>query len=223
MTDSISSLFGRSPVRPLQLHMEKVQTGVEELKNFCQACALEDWVEAERIYNLIGTLEQQADDMKNELRANLPKFQLMPVARSDILSLLGMQDKLINCSKDISGLMLGRKMIIPSEIAEIFSDFIDKSIATSAQALRTIQELDALFETGFDSRELAKINGSIEAIDALESECDSVQVQLRAEIMKIENSGPPVQVMFLYRIVEDVGELSDLAHRVGNRLTILLA
>ena len=41
--------------------------------------------------------------------------------------------------------------------------------------------------------------------------------------MDLEKDLNPVDVMFLYQIIEWVGDLADLAERVGARLEILLA
>lgn len=43
---TISSLFGSSPVKPLQTHMASVQECIVELVPFFQAVIQEDWKEA---------------------------------------------------------------------------------------------------------------------------------------------------------------------------------
>ena len=50
-----------------------------------------------------------------------------------------------------------------------------------------------------------------------------MQVAIRTQLFAVENELPPVQVIFLYRIIEWVGDLADLAQRVGSRLEIMLA
>ncbi|MEE2652182.1 MAG: DUF47 family protein, partial [Pseudomonadota bacterium] len=39
----------------------------------------------------------------------------------------------------------------------------------------------------------------------------------------IERELPPVDVMFLYKIIELIGELSDKSQKVGSRLQIVIA
>jgi len=39
----------------------------------------------------------------------------------------------------------------------------------------------------------------------------------------MESSLPPVDVMFLYEVIDDIGEIADLSQRVGSRLEYLLA
>jgi predicted phosphate transport protein (TIGR00153 family) len=50
-----------------------------------------------------------------------------------------------------------------------------------------------------------------------------MQIKLRKKLLGIEDTLKPVDVMFLYQIIDWVGDLADLAERVGSRLEILLA
>jgi hypothetical protein len=50
-----------------------------------------------------------------------------------------------------------------------------------------------------------------------------MQIALRKDLLALERDLNPVDVMFLYQIIDWVGDLADLAERVGARLEILLA
>jgi uncharacterized protein Yka (UPF0111/DUF47 family) len=41
--------------------------------------------------------------------------------------------------------------------------------------------------------------------------------------MKVEKDLPPVDVIFYYKIIEGIGEVADIAQRVGSRVELLLA
>ena len=43
------------------------------------------------------------------------------------------------------------------------------------------------------------------------------------ELYLLEKGLPPVDVMFLYQIIEWIGDVADRAQRVGNRLELLMA
>ena len=49
------------------------------------------------------------------------------------------------------------------------------------------------------------------------------QIAIRAALLKKEQELPPVDVMFMYKIIEWIGDLADLAQRVGSRLELMLA
>jgi hypothetical protein len=216
-------MFGASPVRPLQKHMESVQTCVQQLVPFFDAVLAHNWDEAGKCRDEIARLEGAADDLKRELRLNLPKGLFMAVSRRDLLEVLTMQDKIANKAKDITGLIIGRQMEFPESIGPLLKDFIQRSIDASAQAQKAINELDELVETGFRGTEVKLVESMIKTLDEIESDTDKIQVQVRAELFAIESHLNPVEVMFLYRIIDWIGDLGDLAQRVGSRLELMLA
>ncbi len=220
---TISSLFGSSPVKPLQAHMDRVQACIMELIPFFEAVFEENWGEARKQQGKISRLEREADKLKRNLRLHLPKSLFMPISRRDLLEILTMQDKIANKAKDIAGLITGRKMVIPAEIRDQFFEFVERSIDASAQAQKAINELDELVETGFRGGEVTLVQSMIKRLDEIESDTDRLQVRIRTEAAKLEKTLPPVDAMFLYKIIDWVGDLGDRAQQVGSRLELLLA
>jgi len=220
---TISSLFGSSPVAPLQAHMASVQECIVELVPFFKAVLKEDWTEAKAQQKVISKLEREADKLKKKLRLQLPKSLFMPVSRRDLLEVLTMQDKIANKAKDIAGIIIGRKMTFPKEVSEKLLDFVRRCIDASKQAQTAINELDELVETGFSGREVKLVQEMIKKLDDIESDTDKIQVKVRAELFKREKDLPPVDVMFMYRVIDGIGDLGDLSQRVGSRLELMLA
>lgn len=220
---NISSLFGRSPIKPIREHMATAQQAASDLIPFFEALIQGDLTTAEEIQRRISATENRADDLKKDLRLHLPNSLFMPVSRSDLLELLHAQDKIANTAQDIAGLAVGRQMEIPQNLQPLMTTFVHSAVATSAQALRAIDELDDLLEAGFAGREVEIAQRLTEELDELERESDKLEVQVRAALFKIEKDLPPIDVIFLYREIEWVGELADCAHGVGNRLQLLLA
>ena len=140
----LSSVFGRSPIGPIQKHITKAHECAMQLEPFFQAAFDGDWEKVKSIQHTIVTLEHEADDIKKSVRLSLPKSLFLPVPRSDLLEIVTVQDKVANRAKDIAGIVLGRQMHIPEEMREAFLDYVQRSIATSAQALRAMDELDEL-------------------------------------------------------------------------------
>ena len=168
-------------------------------------------------------MESDADQIKKDIRLHLPKSLWLPVNRSDLLNLITRQDKIANRAKDISGLMLGRKIVIPTAIAAMMLEFSKTAVATSAQAVRAIQEMDELVEAGFRGNVLDLVQGLITELDDLENKNDRLQVQVRAELFKIEDQLPPIEAMFLYQVIEWIGDLADRAQRVGSLMQLLIS
>ena len=220
---TISSLFGASPVRPLQTHMSRVESCVELLIPFFEAVLEGDWDRATALQKQISELEREADVLKRDLRLHLPKSLFMPVSRRDLLEVLTMQDKIANRAKDIAGIVTGRRMEFPEPIGILVLNFVKRSVDAARQAQTAINELDELVETGFRGNEVEMVESMIKHLDEIESDTDKLQVEIRAEVFKREAEMPPVNVMFLYKVIDGIGDLADRAQRVGSRLELMLA
>ena len=218
-----SRIFGNSPVSPLQKHIEKVVLCVEELIPYFDAVIKNDWGKAEKIQNNLAELENDADEIKNLLRMQLPSSLFMPMDRRDVLDVLQLQDKIANKAKDIAGLVLGRKMSLPESICNTYIEFLNRCVDATRQTQNAINELDELVAAGFRGNEVTRVKEMIKELHVIEDETDKIQIKLRAELYKIEKDLPPVDVMFIYKIIEWTGDLADNAQSTGNRLQLMLA
>lgn len=223
MANILANIFGTSPVQPLERHCDLAYQCSKQLNEFFAAVVKHDWEKAAASRDLIDQLEHQADDLKKEIRLHLPKSLFMPVPRQDLLELLLVQDKIANRAKDVSGLVLGRKMEIPEPIAKDFLEFVRRNVDAAKQARKSVRELDELFTTGFKGAEVSLVESLIEELDRIESDTDQRQAGLRAALFEIERTLDPVTVIFLYRVIELTGEVADMAERVGRRLELLLS
>ena len=147
----------------------------------------------------------------------------MPVPRQDLLELLLVQDNMANRTKDVSGLVVGRKMQIPDAIADDFLEFVKRNVDAAKQARKSVRELDELFTSGFRGAEVSLVESLIEELDQIETDTDTRQADLRSALFSVESSLQPVNVIFLYRVIELSGEIADMAERVGRRLELLFS
>jgi uncharacterized protein len=218
-----SAMFGRSPFQPLLAHIVKAQECADQLLPFFEASLVGDWDEAARIRETIMRLEHEADELKTDLRLNLPNTLFLPVSRTDLLELITVQDKMANKVRDITGIMLGRSMQIPEPLAQPMRDYMRTSVACVSQARQAMEELGTLLESGFGRNVSDVMQRLIRELHVLEHQADAQQVAIRRQLFALESQLPPVDVVFLYKIIDWVGELSDRAERVGSRLQILTA
>jgi uncharacterized protein len=225
MTQSnyFSRIFGSSPVTPLQKHIDKVVLCVEQLIPYFEFVLGNDWERATEIQAKLVQLENEADEIKNELRMSIPSSLFMPIDRRDVLEVLDLQDHIANKAKDISGLTLGRKMSLPESISNAYMEFLKRCIDATRQAQVAINELDELVVTGFRGDEAIRVKKMIEELHTIEDETDKIQVTLRAGLYKVEQELSPIDVMFIYKIIEWTGDLADTAQSTGNRLQLMLA
>ena len=223
MANFVANIFGSSPVMPLEKHIELAYGCAKKLRPLFAAAVSGDWSEAAKVREEIESIEQQADEIKNDIRLHLPKSLFMPVPRQDLLELLLVQDKIANRTRDVAGLVLLRKMMIPSAISDEFLEFVDRVIDAAKQARKSVRELDELFTTGFRGAEVELVTNLISELDQIETDTDKKQMQLNVALFEIEGTLNPIDAVYLYRIIELIGEIADMCERVGRRLELLLA
>ena len=216
-------IFGRSPFNPLQEHMGLCEQAAEQVEALLTLAGEDAWQEVEQVQAKIADLEKDADEHKRNIRTRLPRGFFLPVARADLLDLLTRQDKIANKAKDIAGLMLGRRMAFPSVMQVSVVSYARSSIAACRLAHEVVRELDELLATGFRGFQAKRVEGMIHKLDQSERENDEAQVKVRAELYALESELSPVDVMFLYRVIDWIGDLADHAQRVGHRLEMMLA
>ncbi len=176
-----------------------------------------------KIRKKISLLEKDADSLKREIRLTLPGGLFMPVERTDLLELLTQQDKIANKAKDISGRIIGRQLVLPQPMQKAFGAYLQRCLDAVSLAKRAINELDDLLETGFRGRQVELVAKMINELDLIEGDSDDLQIQLRRQLFALEAELNPIDVMFMYKIIEWVGGLADLAECVGSRLELMLA
>jgi predicted phosphate transport protein (TIGR00153 family) len=220
---SIFNMFGPSPIKPIEQHMHKAYLCAKQLYPFFEAVLQNDWEEAKTIKEKVIAFEKAADLIKRDLRLHLPTGLFLPVARSDVLELLNAQDKIANKAEDIVGLTMSRQMTIPTNLQLPFMSFLHRCLDASKQACKAINELDELLETGFRGNEVKIVEEMILMLDEIEHDCDKQLADIEHKIFEMEKDLPTIDVVFLYQLVQWVGDLADQAQTVGGKLQILIA
>ena len=223
MMGNLFNMFGPSPIRPIEQHMYQVYQCAKQLIPFFDAVLLQDWDTARTIQASIVALEKEADVIKRDLRLHLPTGLFLPVGRTDVLELLSVQDRIANKAEDIAGLMIGRQMLIPDALSGLLMPLLTRSLDAAKQACKAINELDQLLESGFRGSEVNIVEDMIVTLDEIEHDSDRKLSDMRHRIFEIEGDLPALEVMFLYKLVQWIGDLADLAQTVGGRLQILIA
>jgi|TARA_B100001079_G_scaffold237181_1_gene220061 predicted phosphate transport protein (TIGR00153 family) len=218
---TFSDLISKSPLGPIQVHMKKSKDCAEELIIFIEAVIQDNWDKALLSRERIVVLEKEADVLKAETRDLLPKGLFLSIPRGDLLDLIGLSDDIPNTVKDISGLVLGRRMAIPKQICGAFKELVKESVGIVITAANAIDQLSEVSKLAFGSKASNKLDEIILELDSLEADNDNTEVTVRRQLFEIEKDLPPVDVMFLYDVINKLGELADRAEQVGHRITLI--
>ena len=222
-TSPIANLFGRSPIKPLQEHMKAVRQCASEVIPLFQALLDGDQERVQAHKERIFELEQEADDLKNDIRSHLPKSLFMPMDRRDFLDMLNAQDSIADSAQDIAGYLVLRGMVIPEQMRVSLIPYVERSVDAVLQCDKIINELDELLTTSFRGRSADQVFEMIDVLGKLETEGDDMGMELTQVLFEHEAELSPVSVFLWLEILKEIGDLADFAEDVGDRLRLLIA
>lgn len=219
----LASLFGRSPIDPINAHITTVHRCVLTLEPFFQAVISNEWDTAYHTEARISTQLEEAGKIKRNIHRQLPDSLYLPVARGDLLALLVIQDNMARQVKEMVTLVVERKMEIPTALHAIFMSALHSLVALSKQSLDAVSELEGLVETGFQGREVVIVESMLGELDSLERITAKSLSTVRIQLFDLESELAPVDIVFLYKLMDWLGELTRSAAQVGGHLQLLLA
>jgi predicted phosphate transport protein (TIGR00153 family) len=220
---SFLSLFGQSPFKPLQEHMRIVVRCANEVPPLFEAVQAGDRDKVEELHDSIFKLENDADEIKNQLRAHLPKSMFMPVDRTDLLEILDLQDSIADAAQDIAGMMVVRELTLPPEMRRPLMGLTRRCVDACNQLAKIMEELDELVETGFRGPESDKVMEMIAELNRIESDTDARAIELMRALFKHEDEIGAVSTIMWDRVIHWIGDLANYAERAGNRHRLLIA
>jgi len=218
----IDKLVGRSPIEPMQQHMQAATDCARAIVPLVEAMASGNIEEISACRAEIDRLEHVADEIKHEIRSHLPRRLMLAMERRDMLEILDYQDSMADVTQDVAELADQRRMQLPAELVQPFRALAERVIAACDQAQRIINELDELLETGFAGREVTRVEGMIEELGRIESETDVLQDTACRALFAIEDE-LGIATVYLHQSILWIADIADYAERVGNRLRLLIA
>ncbi|MBT4807205.1 MAG: TIGR00153 family protein [Acidiferrobacteraceae bacterium] len=218
----IDQLVGRSPIAPMQKHMQVAVLCAREVVPLLEAMAVGDNDSIRDCRAKIDRLEHEADQIKHEIRSHTPKRFMMALDRRTILEILDYQDSIADVAQDIAELVDQRSMHLPDALKEPVLLLANRVVAACEQGQRIIDELDELVETGFGDAEVARVDEMISELGRLETETDALLDKAARKLFSIEEE-LGVATIFWHQVIRQIATLADLSERVGNRLRLLMA
>ena len=220
---NLTDVIGNSPLSTLERHVRVCADCVNLLPEYFEAAQAGEWKRASDLRDKIAKLESIADDLKLEVRSNLPRGLWMSVSRADLLELVRMQDKMANDTKDVAGLSLGRELAFPAKLEKSLFKYLAAITDCTNQTVEVIVALRELSRSAFGSRQVDAIAKMVTMVEKVERKSDDQQQALRAKLRKYEADLSPIDAVFLYQLLSQIGEIADSAEKVSHRAQIISA
>jgi hypothetical protein len=183
----------------------------------------QDRAETEEFGHNIIQLETEADTIKQTFRLDMPNTLLLPVDREDLLKLISDQDRMADTTEDIAKILIFRNMVVPDSLKEILDELLEGTMEISAAAKDMIEQLDELLQVGFRGREQKRVYEMISGVRRSEHNIDNILFRAKQTLFANEKGMDPVSVMFWYLLIDLLGNISDQAENVADRLLLFIS
>tara|TARA_A100001037_G_scaffold306564_1_gene352759 strand:- start:28710 stop:29381 length:672 start_codon:yes stop_codon:yes gene_type:complete len=219
---AIVQLFSKSPFGPLQEHLIKVGDCVELVKPLFQALLDNDDESLRSIAKQISKLEHSADEIKNEIRDNLPRNIFMPVNRSDFLNLLSQQDSIADTVEDIAFLLTVRKTNCPESWRDSLLSYVHKCVNVFNDTSEIYESLDSLVQSGMTGSEANTVLKKINEIGMKEWEVDKTQFEMLSNMFSMEDDMKPADLFWWSKIFKELGDIGNYSEKSVNSIRMMI-
>lgn len=214
----IQELFGRSPFGPLVEHTKKVHECMQFIRPLLEAVAKEDYKEVRRLQDSVSRLEYEADQIKHEIRENLPRRFFLPVAREELDAFLHSQDKIADRAEDFAVVLIIRNTKLHPDLKDEFFVFVDQVLQVGSRLMEAAEELVNLAETSFGGAEAEKVLHLVTDLGEDEWKADRMQRMLSRHIYSLETELDPVTISFYEKMLRTLSAIANAAENTGELL-----
>ena len=216
----ISSLFYKSPFENLQKHADKVKECSQLFKEAAVCHIDEECKEFDLLTERVDQLEDEADDIKRNIRNHLPRGILMPVDKFQFLWYLREQDKVLDGVEEALFWLSFRPLSMPEDIG---AD-IHKLVEAIIPPIELLSDLVFLANKYFRNRSneiREQVKAIIRDIRKYEGDADQLERELKFKIFSTVKD--PLAVFHLVWLVEIVGQIPDHAQNASDRMRAMIA
>ncbi|MBF0622193.1 MAG: TIGR00153 family protein [Magnetococcales bacterium] len=219
----LMSIFRTSPFEVLISHASKVVQCANSLTALFAAMKADDSAAIVRIKDDMFRMVSEAEALRVNLHANLPKSLFLPVNRNVLLETMSFQDGIASAALEIVGLVSQRKMVVPDWMDEKLTVFVTSCLDTCEQVEALVREMNNLVEAGFKGRTAERVQEMIRVLGEMESESDRQGDAMARWLFENEEKMDPVSVMFWYQVIRWAGKVADRAEGVGQHISLMIA
>lgn len=159
--------------------------------------------------DIIKILEGRADDLRQDIEAQLYVQTLIPESRGDVLQILENMDDIIDFSKTIMFDFFVEKPEIPAQLHERIRKLAEVAV-DSTQAL--VQSTRSYFY------DVNSVKDHLHKVKFFENESDHLAEKLKREIFHLEIDLE--KKLHLKNFIVSIDSISDVAEKISNRLSI---
>jgi predicted phosphate transport protein (TIGR00153 family) len=219
----LGRLLGRSPIAPLQQHMQLAEESVQLLCQLVQAAGDGSAGHGSEIAGLLEDCAGRARQLRRDIRHHLPRGLLLAMPRPDLLELLQLQQALVDGALAASRPLAVRGISPPPALRKSLDRLCTLVADCASQAQAAIRELDELLSQGFGDHEHKVMERALNALEKQRERCEQQQQRLLRATHRSESALDALDAIFLYRLTDDLAGLGAMSGEIGEQLRLLMA
>jgi len=214
-------MFMTSPFDGLKEHAEKVKECALLFQQAIECRLSEKCYSFENFRNEVTRLESEADAIKRRIRGHLPLGTFLTVDKFQIFRYIKEQDEVLDKVEDtLDWISFKPDFTIQEEIAKNIKQLVDMTLNPIEELSLLIDKAREYFQTYSEANRL-KVKEVINKLRTYEHEADKIEKTLKRQIFMSETD--PVNVFFLIKLVEDIGDIADHAENTGDMMRAMIA
>lgn len=194
----------------LDEYLDKLNGITSYMDGAIRAYLNQDTEEFSRRFRQINEFENQLDTLRRDIEAEIYSKRLLPDTRDDVLELLENLDKIPNRIQSTIREMTFQKICIPEGLHSSLTELAGRNVQIVQVLIRVI---NAFLYRPHDVRD------SVKDLSHHEHEGDVIEQQVLKLIFDDASLGL-AEKMQLYRFVERVGSICDMAEDLGDHIMI---
>lgn len=211
------------PMKGLNRHAAEVYKVVKPLRLALKAYISGDYSCFKKYSRQVLKIEGRADDIKHEIRENMPWGILMPVDKSFFLMALHEEDAILDHAEDLVVWLDMRRTKIPEDIAEKFLHYFDMIDDTLNTYTKLAALVTNLMEKGFTTEGREKVEMAIDRVQELEYEADEVERGLTRLLFSMEGKMDTLAIFHLIKCVYIADQIANHAENAAEKIREMLS
>jgi len=209
----------KSPFIGLVEHASKIKECIRIWKQAVSAYVEKKYDIFDDLAQQVQRLEHEADLIKGNLSAHLPKGIHMPVYKSDFMMCLKEQDSILDYAED-TVIWLGFKKVDVTFIKDGMLEHIQK-VTETVEALEKVALSIRDFFSGLKKKEREEMKELIKSVHRLEWESDRIEKKLTKAVFDAKLD--PLSIYFILKTINLVAAIANHAENAGDRIRAMIA
>ncbi len=216
----IVSSFVSTPFESLVTFCEKILEGMKALRKAVEAYVNEDYERFDVWVRGVCSIEQEADEMKREIRNSLPRGVFMPVDKFQFFTLIRELDHVLDSAEDVVVWLSFKRGVAIKEVKEDLLELLDTSIESVEILYDVIKMTTKTF--GFLKKRREDIKETIRAVRRKEWESDQIAQGMVRKLFELKD----YDFFTIHHILTTgryIGDIADHAENVADVIRVMIA